>query len=171
MITRSYARAVALLAVAFAGFASPSAALAQRPDSPKAGGTLAATFDYNNDADFSEPTVLRSLLDGNRVVGDGFTLPGAFTGGPAVTLGAGHGQWRFNQQTKTLIVRTFHTSPNDSGSSSIWVVTVATRPDANGRLQGSVLFASYASLSDFIAGAPPVQQLKAGASEVLMESL
>jgi hypothetical protein len=159
-----------LAALLTAGMLTGAApAFAQPPAAPKSGAVRSTSFDWNLDGQYGEIAVLSSLLDASRVVSDGLRLPEVFTGGLPVVLGTGHGQWRYNQQTKTLSVRTLHTSQSLDGGGSLWVVTVITRP-SGGRLEGFALFSRYNSLADFLAGLSPVNELKAGASEVLMES-
>lgn len=157
----------ALLTTAMLSGTAPT--YAQPPATPKSGAVRSTSFDWNGDAQYGETAVLSSLLDSGRVVSDGLRLPEVFTGALPVVLGTGHGEWRYNQQNRALTVRTFHTSQNLDGSSSLWVVTVITRP-SGGRLEGAAVFSRYNSLADFLAGLSPVNQLKAGASEVLMES-
>jgi hypothetical protein len=145
--------------------------MAGQPGPPKAGATRGTVFDLNGDQSFDDTTVLSSLLASGKVVSDAMHLPAEFAGGMAIDLGTGHGEWRYDAPNKTLRVRTLHTAPTLEGGTSLWVVTVVSHRVDGRRFEGAVLFARYASLSDFLSGGIPMQELKAGATEVLMESV
>lgn len=159
------------LVVLTACLALPPAAWAGQPGVPKGGVVRGTTLDTNGDQAFTEATILSSLLDSGKVVSDGIHLPAEFAGGLAADLGTGHGEWRYNAQNKTLRVRTLHTAQTPEGGSALWVMTVVTRQIDGRHFEGAVLLARYGSLADFLAGGIPIQELKAGASEVLMESV